>query len=123
MRLFGRWRGRFWPAGAAWDRECRGRSIVLLPNLSDTAATIQDGSSLEFIAAIAGRQCYIQDASCRGLWQTLNYVTSGDDGGSDYEWVVMVAVVIRAPTNLKLARTSPKLTAKCFLNIASKKPH
>ena len=54
---------------------------------------------------------------------TLNYVTSGDDGGSDYEWVVMVAVVIRAPTNLKLATTSPKLTAKCFLNIASKKPH
>ena len=28
-------------------------------NLSDTAATSQDGSSLEFIATIAGRQCYI----------------------------------------------------------------
>ena len=27
----------------------------------------QDGLSLEFIAAIAGRQCYIQDASGRGL--------------------------------------------------------
>ena len=41
----------------------------MLPlNLSDTAATSQDGSSLEFIAAIAGRQCYIQDASGRGLW-------------------------------------------------------
>ena len=40
---------------------------MLLPNLSDTAATSQDGSSLEFIAAIAGRQCYIQDASGRGL--------------------------------------------------------
>ena len=40
----------------------------MLPlNLSDTAATSQDGSSLEFIAAIAGRQCYIQDASGRGL--------------------------------------------------------
>ena len=37
------------------------------PNLSDTAATSQDGSSLEFIAAIAGRHCYIQDASGRGL--------------------------------------------------------
>ena len=43
----------------------------MLPlNLSDTAATSQDGSSLEFIAAIAGRQCYIQDASGRGLWVT-----------------------------------------------------
>ena len=36
-------------------------------NLSDTAATSQDGSSLEFIAPITGRQCYIQDASGRGL--------------------------------------------------------
>ena len=45
----------------------------MLPlNLSDTAATSQDGSSLEFIAAIAGRQCYIQDASGRGLC-TLRY--------------------------------------------------
>ena len=41
---------------------------MLLPNLSDTAATSQDGSSLEFIAAITGMQCYIQDASGRGLW-------------------------------------------------------
>ena len=40
---------------------------MLLPKISDTAATSQDGSSLEFIAAIAGRQCYIQDASDRGL--------------------------------------------------------
>ena len=41
----------------------------MLPlNLSDTAATSQDGSSLEFIAAFAGRQCYIQDARSRGLW-------------------------------------------------------
>ena len=32
----------------------------MLPlNLSDTAATSQDGSSLEFIAPIAGRQSYI----------------------------------------------------------------
>ena len=40
----------------------------MLPlNFSDAAATSQDGTSLEFIAAIAGRQCYIQDASGRGL--------------------------------------------------------
>ena len=40
----------------------------MLPlNLSDTAATSQYGSSLEFIAAIACRQWYIQDASGRGL--------------------------------------------------------
>ena len=36
--------------------------------LSDTAATSQDGSFLEFIVVIAGRQCYIQDASGGGLW-------------------------------------------------------
>ena len=41
---------------------------MLPPNLSDTAATSQDGSSLELIAGIAGRQYYIQDASGRGLW-------------------------------------------------------
>ena len=40
---------------------------MLLLNLLYTAATSQDGSSLEFIAASAGRQCYIQDASGRGL--------------------------------------------------------
>ena len=67
VRLFGRWRGRCWPAGAAWGRECRRRSSVLPLNLSDTAATSQDGSSLEFIAPIAGRQCYLLDASGRGL--------------------------------------------------------
>ena len=67
VRLFWRWRGRCWPAGAAWGRECRRRSSVLPVNLSDTAATSQDGSSLEFITVIAGRQCYIQYASGRGL--------------------------------------------------------
>ena len=40
-------------AGAAWGIECRRRSSVLPLNLSDTAETSQDGSSLEFIAAIA----------------------------------------------------------------------
>ena len=57
--VHGRWRGRCWPGGAAWGRECRRRSSVLPLNLSDTAATSQDGSSLKFIAPIAGRQCYI----------------------------------------------------------------
>ena len=47
------------------------RSIL---NLSDTAATSQDGSSLESIAAIAGRQCYIQDASGKGLWEWLTII-------------------------------------------------
>ena len=43
----------------------------MLPlNLSDTAATGQDGLSLKFIAAIAGRQCCIQDGSGRGLSRT-----------------------------------------------------
>ena len=32
---------------------------MLSSNLSDTAATSQDGSSLEFTAPIAGSQCYI----------------------------------------------------------------
>ena len=30
-------------------------------------ATSQDGSFLEFVAATAGRECYIQDARGRGL--------------------------------------------------------
>ena len=36
VRLFGRWRGRCWPGGTAWGRECRRRSSVLPLNLSDT---------------------------------------------------------------------------------------
>ena len=36
VRLFRRWRSRWWPAGAAWGRECRRRSSVLPLNLSDT---------------------------------------------------------------------------------------
>ena len=67
VRLFWRWRGRCLSRGAVWGRECRKRSSVLPLNLSDTVATSQDGSSLEFIAAIAGRHCYIQDASGWGL--------------------------------------------------------
>ena len=47
---------------------------MLLLNLSDTAATSQDGSFLEYIAAIAGRQCYIQDASGRGLCYIKQFV-------------------------------------------------
>ena len=60
-------KGRCWSAGAAWGREFRKRSSVLPLNLSDTAATSQDGSYLDLIAAIAGRQCYIHNASGRGL--------------------------------------------------------
>ena len=65
------------------SRECRRRRSVLPLNLSDTASTSQDGQSLEFIAAIVGRQCYIQDASGRGLCplllgltQTLRFVSA-----------------------------------------------
>ena len=50
------------------SRVGRRRSIVLPLNLSDTASTSQDVSSLKFMATIAGSQCYIQDASVRGLW-------------------------------------------------------
>ena len=32
-------------------------------------ATSQDGSSLDFVAATAGKECNIQDARSRGLWQ------------------------------------------------------
>ena len=53
------------------SRECRRRISVLPLNFSDTASTSQDGPSLEFMAAITGRQCYIQDASDRGLCQVL----------------------------------------------------
>ena len=67
VRLFWRWRGRCLSAGAAWDREYSRRSSVLPLNILETAATSQDDSSLEFTAAIAGRQCYIQDTSGRGL--------------------------------------------------------
>ena len=53
----------------------------MLPlNLSDTAATSQDGSSLEFNAATAGRQCYIQDASDRGMCQG----PKGKVGGKEF---------------------------------------
>jgi hypothetical protein len=72
VRLFGRWRGKCWPGGAAWGREYRRRSSVMQLNFSDTAATSQNGSSIEFIAPIAGRQCYIQDAIGRGLWVVLD---------------------------------------------------
>ena len=52
---------------------------MLILNLSDTAATSQDGLSLEFIAAIAGRQCYIQDESgcARGVKTLKTLPTKG----------------------------------------------
>ena len=44
----------------------------MLPlNLSDTAAALE---SLQFIGAIAGRQCYIHDASGRELCSQLSRV-------------------------------------------------
>ena len=44
----------------AWrSRECKRRSSVLQLNLSDTDSTSQDGSSLELIAAILGRQIFV----------------------------------------------------------------
>ena len=33
VRLFGRWRGRCWPGGAAWGRECRRRSNLTFQTL------------------------------------------------------------------------------------------
>ena len=59
--------GQLLASRSSLGRECRRRSNVLPLNVSDTAATSQDSSSLEFIAVIAGRQCYIQDACGRGL--------------------------------------------------------
>ena len=49
-------------------RECRSRSSTLPIQVSDTAVTSQYGSSLEFVAATAGRESNIQDARGRGLW-------------------------------------------------------
>ena len=37
-------------------------------NVIHVSDTSRDGSSLEFIAATSGRECYIQDARGRGLW-------------------------------------------------------
>ena len=43
-----------------------------LTHVSDTAANSQDGSSLEFVAAAAARECNIQDARGGGLcWRLL----------------------------------------------------
>ena len=40
----------------------------MLPiHISDSAATSQDGSSLEFVTANMGRKCFIQNARCGGL--------------------------------------------------------
>ena len=48
-------------------RECRSRSSKLPIHISETAIASQDGSTLEFVAATAGRECNIQDARGRGL--------------------------------------------------------
>ena len=44
-----------------------GGAVCHYITFSDTGATSQDGSSLDFITAIAGRQFYIKDACGRGL--------------------------------------------------------
>ena len=73
-----------------------------IQEVEQCAATSQDGSSLEFIAAIAGRQCYIQDASGRGL-------CSGTRIGLVYR-ILVVSLI----TSLPGAQPS----ATCILNIA-----
>ena len=52
------------------------RKLAMSLNLSDTAATSQGGSSLEFIAPIAGKQCYLLDASGRGLCTAVRTAVS-----------------------------------------------
>ena len=47
-------------------RECRSSKLLIL--VSETAVTSQDGSSLEFVAATAARECNIQNARGGGLW-------------------------------------------------------
>ena len=44
--------------------------------ISDTVSTSQDGSSLEFVAATAGREFYIQDARCIGQCCTHHLIDS-----------------------------------------------
>ena len=48
-------------------QKCRSRSNILPNPVSDTAPTNHDGSSLEFVSATVVKECYIQDARCKGL--------------------------------------------------------
>ena len=51
------------------------RKLKLPLNLTDTTATSQFDSSLEFITASTGRQCYIQGASAEGCeWGSLDLI-------------------------------------------------
>ena len=67
MRLFGRWRADAGQEEQPVAENAGGGAVCYYITFSDTAATSQDGQSLDFITAIAGRQCYIKDASGRGL--------------------------------------------------------
>ena len=66
MKLCERWRGRSCATGTEWGRCCQFTFQTL-------HGTSQDGLSLEFVAASAGRECNIQDARgvglCRGYWK------------------------------------------------------
>ena len=55
------------PPSLFFYRECRSKSSTLPIQVSETALNSEDGSSLEFVAATAGRECNIQDARGRGL--------------------------------------------------------
>ena len=67
VRLCERWRGRSWATGA--DSE-RGRDLGALSH-SLSHSPSQDGLSLEFVAATAGRECNIQDARGGELWEHI----------------------------------------------------
>ena len=88
-------------------RKCWNKSNRLPIHVSGTAANSQDGSSLEFVAATADRECNIQDAM---------------DGGLCPSWD---RVVLRIPTqslafylNINLftpKRTYIRVYTNCFL--------
>ena len=53
-------------------KKYRNTSSRLPIYVSDTDANSQDGSSLEFVAAVAARECNIQDARGRGLCSLIH---------------------------------------------------
>ena len=55
-------------------RKCRNHGSRLPLHVPDTAANIQDGSPLEFVATAAARECNIQDARGRGLWHSVRKI-------------------------------------------------
>ena len=90
-----RWRGRSWARGEAGtlghslshslthslSTENVGAGVVCCQFTFQTLhATSQVGSSLEFVAATACRECYIQDARARGLWAWSSYTAKTTEG-------------------------------------------